>query len=271
MSTVIVGHDGTQRGDDALALARLLTPGGLAHRIVAHVVDEDQRREAGPPAALDALELLPGEELRILEGGSPGRMLQELVEDAAVSLLVLGPSRHGTLSRVLGTTVERMMNGSPCPVAAAVPGTAGSELRRILLAYDGSPEAEAGRGLAADIGRDAGAVVDVVTIHATLPPVDYPGSGGFRPYAARNAQKQAEEIAQGALAALPEALRGEAIVGVPPAGRGIVTEAARTGADLIVMGSRGYGPLRRVLLGSTGSAVAHATPCSLLVFPRAGG
>jgi nucleotide-binding universal stress UspA family protein len=38
--------------------------------------------------------------------------------------------------------------------------------------------------------------------------------------------------------------------------------------DLIVIGSRRWGPVARLLLGSTGEALAHDAACALLVVPR---
>jgi nucleotide-binding universal stress UspA family protein len=45
----------------------------------------------------------------------------------------------------------------------------------------------------------------------------------------------------------------------------IVEEAEKWGADLIIMGSHGYGFWRRALLGSVSNAVVHHAPCSVLV------
>jgi len=45
----------------------------------------------------------------------------------------------------------------------------------------------------------------------------------------------------------------------------IVEEAENWGADLIIMGSHGYGFWRRALLGSVSEAVMHHAPCSVLV------
>jgi nucleotide-binding universal stress UspA family protein len=38
--------------------------------------------------------------------------------------------------------------------------------------------------------------------------------------------------------------------------------------DLLVLGSRGYGPLKRVLLGSISMSVMNAARCAVLVVPR---
>jgi nucleotide-binding universal stress UspA family protein len=45
----------------------------------------------------------------------------------------------------------------------------------------------------------------------------------------------------------------------------IVTEAERFGADLVVVGSHGYGPIRRFFLGSVSLFVAHHAPCSVMI------
>lgn len=45
----------------------------------------------------------------------------------------------------------------------------------------------------------------------------------------------------------------------------IVDEAKRWGADLIIVGSHGYGLLDRALLGSVSNAVVHHAPCSVMV------
>lgn len=69
------------------------------------------------------------------------------------------------------------------------------------------------------------------------------------------------------LAALAEVLEVpvEPLVEVGEPGPTICEVAARTGADIIVMGSHGHGWLQRVLMGSVSTHVLHHAPCPVLV------
>jgi len=49
-----------------------------------------------------------------------------------------------------------------------------------------------------------------------------------------------------------------------------IVEASQ-GLDLLLLGSRGYGPVRRTLLGSVATAVTNSAECPVLVVPRAAG
>jgi len=49
------------------------------------------------------------------------------------------------------------------------------------------------------------------------------------------------------------------------AGKAIVEAAQDWGADLIVVGSHGYGFWNRMLVGSVSQAVVHHAPCSVLI------
>jgi nucleotide-binding universal stress UspA family protein len=58
-----------------------------------------------------------------------------------------------------------------------------------------------------------------------------------------------------------------AVVGVPD--RAILDEAAKLGADCIIMGSHGHGRLYDFLVGSTASGVIKRAKCAVMVIPPA--
>ena len=47
-----------------------------------------------------------------------------------------------------------------------------------------------------------------------------------------------------------------------------LADEASVAVDLMVVGSRGYGPLQRVLLGSVSTSLMHSAPCPVMVVPR---
>jgi nucleotide-binding universal stress UspA family protein len=172
MHRIVVGYDGSTRAADALALARMLvellqtgvsgTSGPPIDVVVALVypdgaigasgqrtLDGDHRRRADRTLA-DARErwpeLSPGA-FRIVQAGSPAQGLQRLAREHRVDVLVLGASHRSLPGRVFpGSVTEQTLQDAPCAVLVAPAGyaggyAAGRPLRRLGIAYDGSPEA----------------------------------------------------------------------------------------------------------------------------------
>jgi nucleotide-binding universal stress UspA family protein len=70
-----------------------------------------------------------------------------------------------------------------------------------------------------------------------------------------------------ALRSAPEDVRLEGtLVDGPPAES--LAQIAREAGAVLVVGSRAYGPLRRVLLGSVSTELVRTAPCPLIVHPR---
>ena len=92
-------------------------------------------------------------------------------------------------------------------------------------------------------------------------------SPAYRPDWAEHAQKRREE-AEDRLAAVLADL-GDIATGALPFGDPAheLTHAAHD-LDLLVTGSRGYGPVRRLMLGSTSTKLVHEAPCPVLVLTR---
>jgi nucleotide-binding universal stress UspA family protein len=110
----------------------------------------------------------------------------------------------------------------------------------------------------------SGASLRVLTVVA--PPVALPGGVGYAPIEPLEPEKLLEEGVREAGTAV--AVDGRRLDGPPAA---TLAQACEDGVDLLVAGSRGYGPAMRVLLGSVSSRLIAEALCPVLVVPRAPG
>jgi nucleotide-binding universal stress UspA family protein len=264
-STVIVGFDGSERGYDALALARTLCnpQGGTLLLACAYpyepLFDEELAMgERSRAARLEAEELLAAAradlrdvpvECCALPCTAVARALTEFAEDEGADLVVIG-STHRAHRRVgLGNVALRLLHGSPCAVAVAPPDYhAPSGLRRVGIAYDGSPEAETALDAGYRIAEDLHAGVTIYSAHEA------------------NADRARDRVAMAALHAPGILVPETRVLEGPPAE--VISQAISGVIDLLVMGSRGYRPIRRALLGSVSEGLVRAATVPVLVMPR---
>jgi nucleotide-binding universal stress UspA family protein len=144
---------------------------------------------------------------------------------------------------------------------------------KILLATDGSREAELAASTAADLATTTNSELHVVTVAPGNPdPVYHTHEGGFRYETYEEALESVKGAAQKVL--------DEQVHKVEEAGgtvegahlrtgerrdQAIIHLAEELGAGLIVMGSRGLGGVRRALMGSVSASVAHHAHCPVMV------
>jgi nucleotide-binding universal stress UspA family protein len=138
---------------------------------------------------------------------------------------------------------------------------------RILLALDGSPGAESARALvrvlpwAEPSQVDALRVVEPIWDLFAMPAVEFEGSMEDLLGTA-----EIRTALEGDLAGLARpGLTVETHVVIGRAASVIVETAARLGAEVIVLGSRGRGPIGSMVLGSVSAEVADHGPCPVLV------
>ncbi len=279
----LVGHDGTSCGDDALALSRVLAPQDGVRRVVVHVVEPPgpgaalgadargaKRDEAGDRLAPLRASLHAGEELRLVDAPSVAHGLHGMAEHEGAALVVVGSSHRGAAGlALLGTVADRLLHGSPCPVAMAALGFAGAgrAVDRVLLAYDGSAEAEGALAWADAVAHATRSTVDVISVQTPPAYFDHAGLGNLPPALFVEPAERAAAFVARAVEVLGDNAIGATLAPLWPTGKAIV--AASEAVDLIVCGSRAYGPLRHVLLGSTGHFVLHHAACSVVIVPRA--
>ncbi len=273
---VLVGIDGGPNGHDALTLAHRLTHSGgkltLAHvhggellpihalvpGLIAKERESSQRLLEGERAAagVDA-------ELLSIVAMSAGEGLHEQAERQGADLLVVGSSSRGFLGRaMLGNDTLAALNGAPCAVAIACAGYGANPapIARIGVAYNSTPESEAALAAARELGGETNASVRALEVVSMA---TYGFAGMLPPLTPQIIDDMLEQ-ANTQLAALGD-VEGRAVYGVP----GEELAAFGDELDLLIVGSRGYGPLRRVVLGSTSNRLARRARCSLLVLARA--
>lgn len=197
--------------------------------------------------------------------GDPAYQLLSLAETESAAMIVVGSRGRGAAkAAVLGSVSRRVVVGARCPVtvvprdtgAGAQDDAAEAKVDTIVVGYDGSPESVVALQCAAACARPLDAVLIVVQV--TDPPaVGYvPGMGVFPLSGLPADRKPAELYGREATEGLPPDVTTEfeAVEGYPA--QAIVEVAERAGAGLIVVGSRGRGPVGEMMLGSTSSALA---------------
>ena len=139
---------------------------------------------------------------------------------------------------------------------------------RILLATDGSEEAELAALRAVDLADATDSELHVV--HVGVVPIflkSYPGTLGYE----RRLYEQIEEMSRELLRKQSWRVKaaGGTVAGthlrMGEVDLEIVALAEELGADLIVMGSRGLGGVRRALMGSVSDSVVRHAHCPVLV------
>lgn len=301
-ATIVVGYDGTEHGDDALALGRLLAELAGAELVVACAYPEDPLGESAAAHELasglrgDAEAKLEraraslgvgaagadgGVSLRAVAGPSPSEVLHGLAEASGALAIVVGATHHGKALRLLaGSTPDAVLNHAPCPVAVAPEGyrtsdaaaREGGGVRQVAVAFDGSPEALHALEAAARLTRGTGARLRVVMAVNTAavgvyppPPLDAASYEELGRLARDEAQARVDE----AIAALGPDVRAEGTVLDGDIVGALVKDAGAD--DLLFTGSGAKGPFRRVLLGSVSTHLLRDAPCPVVVVPRGSG
>jgi nucleotide-binding universal stress UspA family protein len=262
---VVVGYEETECGEDARVLAE-------------RVVERD------------------GGELNIVqvEKGSPAEVLRELAENGEADLIVLGSTHRAALGAVApGSVAEHLLKGARCRLVIAPKGYARArallaaelageevddvpekallpnlreEARVLAVGFDGGAESRAALAEAAVLAERFRAALRVIGV-ATPVPAPAPGVVGAPPPPEAGADFQSRLF--DAVAELPDKLRALPIYekGDPVAK---LLEHAGEGVDLLVLGSRGYGPVLRLIAGSVSVRVIRHAPCPVLIVPRPG-
>lgn len=199
---------------------------------------------------------------------SPPHALHQLAESADVALLVVGSTHRGPIGRVLpGSTGERLVHGAPCPVAIVPRGYADADpIRTIGVGYDASDESKAAVEAACLLARGCGARLRIIHVfdasHGSPALMTMPGWDSMQDEAKARQRKSLME----AVGSVPADLGVESAFLTGAAGPQLAEESAEV--DLMVVGSRGYGPRAALLLGGVGHTLIREARCPVVFLPR---
>ena len=226
------------------------------HDAAAAILDQVVVRAVGEDAAVDihrqAVCALP---------------VDTLVEASThADLLAVGARGHGGFSELLvGSVSSRCLQRAVCPVVVVreAAGRPGQHLDHIVVGVDGSDSSGGALRWALDSARVHEATVEVV--HAWQPPAftgTYRGTSVDPTLFLDAGQAALDRIVDAADTAGVTVKRSLVCDGAARA----LLEAA-TDADLVVVGSRGLGRVKSLLLGSVSHQVVEHAPCPVVVVP----
>lgn len=267
---MVLGCDGSEGARDAISLARLLAPEDADFLLVDVVPRRALGRRLGDhrpadfSAARHALSVGRAEpppiETRTVRADRPAEVLADIGRDERRDLIVVGSPHRGLLGRaLLGSVARSLIHTATIPVAVAPRGFADGALRRLVVGFDGSPEARAALEWAELIAGANQAELDVFTV--ATPPVSIPGALGHRPAGLANPFDAVEEVADHP----GEDVNLHAHLSVGHAGPNL-TAAAST-ADLLIVGTQTHGALEEALIGSVADELVTTPQCPVVTVP----
>jgi nucleotide-binding universal stress UspA family protein len=284
MVMIIAGIEDSLRGQDAVALAGEIAVTSRAEvlAVCAYPYDDAPAAHYNPTMRAPLHEAAEETLLRIctplstmtrvhrraVADVAPARALLAAAAETDAALIVVGSSHAGFSGHVLpGTTGAHLLDGAPCPIAIAPQGHRLRPHRsegRVTVAYDGSATAHAALRAGAQLAKAAGRSLRVVSVFdpdVTAPPWLHVPAGYVR--VPEDAHDAAREELNRVVAATPGA-EAAFLVGDP------AIELARESefAEMLVIGSRNYGPAPAVLLGTVSGRVMETAACPVLVVPH---
>jgi nucleotide-binding universal stress UspA family protein len=194
--------------------------------------------------------------------GSPAETILTMAENAGW-IAIATHGRGGFRAMFIGSVADKVVRRAPTPVCL-VPGI-GSPPEppgKILVALDGSPEAERALGPARELAQAVGAGVILLRAYTLIPPVATGWAAGYPP-------EVLEMVAEDATNYLAQTARpGEETVTVRgDAAQAIFAISNEMNAGLVVMTASGKGLAGRLALGSTTDRVMHSLHRPLIIIP----
>jgi nucleotide-binding universal stress UspA family protein len=201
---------------------------------------------------------------RLSEGGA-GEEIVALAEEIGAGLIAVGSRGRGRIRRLLlGSVSDAVVRNAHYPVIV-VRWKPVVFPAKILLATDGSEEATLAAQTAADLSERTGSELHLIHV-GEMPLLYHPERHGYgAEYEER--EKEARQLLEAQVERMKAAgaTEAQAHLSMGRADEEIVVLAERLGADLVAMGSRGLGGVRRAMVGSVSDSVVRHAHCPVLM------
>jgi nucleotide-binding universal stress UspA family protein len=212
--------------------------------------------------------------------GAVSEALQSHMESSGTDLVVMTTHGRGPMSRFwLGSVADHLMRVLHIPILMVRPmveTTPPPEIKRILLALDGSPFSEQAIASATMLGRPFNAEYALMMVVEPPVPIADPSGLMIVPTSA-NSEKALQAAATKYLDGVAARLRQDGLSVTthptegPAAASTIIAQADALKADLIVLASHGAGGFERLVVGSVADKVIRgSTHATLIVRPPKG-
>ncbi len=183
------------------------------------------------------------------------RGLHDLAVAHDAQILVIGPEHRTAIGRALhGDVAAGAVFTAPCAVAVATRRQLTATARLIGIAWSGAPESDEALEWATVLAERTPATMQIIRVLDPRHPEGTPLQPGIR--------ERAEALCDTARLRVDAETRLEWGDAAP-----VLVEISR-GLDLLVLGSRAHGPVRRTLLGGVSTDVLHGAHCPVVVLPR---
>lgn len=240
-----------------------LAPPPASYRKELEQAGEQRLAEFFQPAEVDGMEM----ETRLCFG-DPAQELGKLARKEKADLLVVAKHSRSTLEKFfVASTTEKTLRESPAPVLV-VPDTGLFTLRwsPITCAVDFSDASRKALKFAVELARQCNcglAVIHCLEMGSALGAL-----GGKARSALQSLPRQVQARLDELIAGVGAPPGTQAIVAEGKPAEAIVSETARLGSDLLIVGRRGSGRVEGPNVGTTAAAVVREIHCPLIVVPE---
>jgi nucleotide-binding universal stress UspA family protein len=279
---IVAGSDGADDGRDAVALSATLadvTGAGLTLvRVFPNAlfptpgVDDREtlREQADAGLRRDRDDLAPEALLHSVADLSVSRAVAHFAQRTHAGLVVVGSSHTAPERRTaIGRRGRQLLHGVPFALAVARRGLAADrvQLRRIAVGDDGGAEAQVAKSAALELCRASNATLVIVSVTDDRYPLVVGAAPSALPeferaWAEQRATTEAE--LQEEASKLDVDNEVHSVLGDP----GLELRRLSDEVDLVVVGSRRWGPIAHTISGGVGETLVSNAGCSVMVVPR---